>query len=167
MRSPKSTQLAIGPQGAHYADRDFLWRISSAQVALDHSVFTHLPDYHRFLTVLEGELELQIGSGPKLPLPPLSICQFDGGVPVESWGRCKDLNLMLRKGACTGSMEVLRLPAGSSVLPPDWDILGLYCVQGGTSWLRSGELGLLQEPTPCRLAPAESSVFLAMKIRLL
>ena len=137
-----TTQLAIGPQGAHYADRDFLWRISSAQVALDHSVFTHLPDYHRFLTVLEGELELQIGSGPKLPLPPLSICQFDGGVPVESWGRCKDLNLMLRKGACTGSMEVLRLPAGSSVLPPDWDILGLYCVQGGTSWLRSGELGL-------------------------
>ena len=84
---------------------------------LDHSVFTHLPDYHRFLTVLEGELELQIGSGPKLPLP-LSLCQFDGGVPVESWGRCKDLNLMLRKGACTGSMEVLRLPAGSSVLPP-------------------------------------------------
>ena len=87
-----TTQLAIGPQGAHYADRDFLWRISSAQVALDHSVFTHLPDYHRFLTVLEGELELQIGSGPKLPLPPLSICQFDGGVPVETqdvpiWGQ--------------------------------------------------------------------------------
>ena len=89
-----TTQLAIGPQGTHYADRDFLWRISSAQVELDHSVFTHLPDYHRFLTVLEGELELQIGSGPKLPLPPLSLCQFDGGVPVESWGRCKDLNLM-------------------------------------------------------------------------
>ena len=60
-----TTQLAIGPQGTHYADRDFLWRISSAQVALDHSVFTHLPDYHRFLTDLEGELELQIASGPK------------------------------------------------------------------------------------------------------
>ena len=37
-----TTQLAIGPQGTHYADRDFLWRISSAQVELDHSVFTHL-----------------------------------------------------------------------------------------------------------------------------
>lgn len=162
-----TTQLAIGPQGAHYADRDFLWRISSAQVELEHSVFTNLPDYHRFLTVLEGELELQIGSSPKSPLPPLTICQFDGGVPVESWGRCKDLNLMLRKGACTGSMEVLRLPAGSSVLSPDWDALGLYCLHGGTSWLQSGELGLLQEPTPCCLTLTEPSVFLAMKIRLL
>lgn len=163
-----TTQLAIGPQGTHYADRDFLWRISSAQVELEHSVFTNLPDYHRFLTVLEGNLELQIGHSPKSALPPLSICEFDGGTPVESWGRCKDLNLMLRKGACTGSMEVLRLPAGPSpTMQADWDILGLYCVQGGTSWLRSGEFGLLPEPASCSLTLTEPSIFLTMKIQLL
>lgn len=34
------------------------------------SLRVHAPaGYHRFLTVLEGELELQIGSGPKLPAP--------------------------------------------------------------------------------------------------
>ena len=37
-----TTQLAIGPAGAQYPNRDFLWRISSAQVELEHSVFTNL-----------------------------------------------------------------------------------------------------------------------------
>ena len=123
-----TTQLAIGPAGAQYPNRDFLWRISSAQVELEHSVFTNLPDYHRFLTVLDGRLELQIGSAPRAVLSPWTVCEFDGRTPVESWGRCTDLNLMLRKGACTGAMEVLRLSAGqSSLVQPDWDILGLYC----------------------------------------
>ena len=32
-----TTQLAIAPEGAVYADRDFLWRLSSAKVELEHS----------------------------------------------------------------------------------------------------------------------------------
>ena len=163
-----TTQLAIGPAGAQYPNRDFLWRISSAQVELEHSVFTNLPDYHRFLTVLDGRLELQIGSAPRAVLSPWTVCEFDGRTPVESWGRCTDLNLMLRKGACTGAMEVLRLSAGqSSLVQPDWDILGLFCVQGGVSWLKCGQFGLLREATAFHLEPAEDSVFLAMKTRLL
>ena len=55
-----TTQLAIAPEGAVYADRDFLWRLSSATVELDHSDFTPLPDYNRFLSVLEGEIQLKI-----------------------------------------------------------------------------------------------------------
>ena len=42
-----TTQLAIAPEGAVYADRKFLWRLSSAQVELEHSDFTPLPDYDR------------------------------------------------------------------------------------------------------------------------
>ena len=34
-----TTQLAIAPKGAVYADRDFLWRLSSATVELDESDF--------------------------------------------------------------------------------------------------------------------------------
>ena len=32
-----TTQMAIAPEGAVYADRDFLWRFSSAKVELEHS----------------------------------------------------------------------------------------------------------------------------------
>ena len=35
-----TTQLAIAPEGAVYGDRNFLWRLSSATVELDHSDFT-------------------------------------------------------------------------------------------------------------------------------
>ena len=33
----KTIQIAISPEGAAYADRDFLWRVSSATVELDES----------------------------------------------------------------------------------------------------------------------------------
>ena len=49
-----TTQMAIAPEGAVYADRDFLWRFSSAKVELEHSDFTPLPDYVRLIAVLHG-----------------------------------------------------------------------------------------------------------------
>lgn len=134
-----TTQLAIAPEGAVYADRDFLWRLSSAGVELEHSDFTPLPDYNRLISILEGELELKIGEGERFPLRPLQLKAFDGGVPVESWGRCTDFNLMVRKGAAQAAAQALRLEAGSALF---WDApevapetfphltLALYCAQG-------------------------------------
>ena len=95
-----TTQLAIAPEGAQYSDRDFLWRISSAKVELEHSDFTPLPDYDRFLAVLAGDLTLKVGNEACAPLPRLTVRYFDGGVPTQSWGKCTDFNLML--GLCVG-----------------------------------------------------------------
>ena len=61
-----TTQLAIAPEGAVYADRDFLWRLSSAGVDLPHSDFTPLPDYNRLISILRGEMSI-VGNRP-LPL---------------------------------------------------------------------------------------------------
>ena len=58
----KTRQIFIYPPGAQYADRDFIFRVSSATVELDESDFTPLPDYRRFLSVLEGSVTLLIGS---------------------------------------------------------------------------------------------------------
>lgn len=66
-----TTQIAIAPQGALYADRDFLWRLSSATVDLDESDFTPLPDYHRLIAPLRGEMELTHDGGPSSPWPPI------------------------------------------------------------------------------------------------
>ena len=110
-----TTQLAISPEGAVYANRDFLWRLSSATVELEHSDFTPLPGYHRFLAVLEGKIRLKIDANEPFELAPGRVAEFDGGVPVESWGQCVDFNLMVRKGKGLGAVAVLLGPrAGRS-----------------------------------------------------
>lgn len=153
-----TTQLAIAPEGAQYADRDFLWRISSAEVELEHSDFTPLPDYDRFLTVLSGDLTLKVGSEERSPLPRLTVRTFDGGVPTQSWGKCTDFNLMLRKGRCIGTVRPMILPAGGfeTLLPESCGdytdtAVALFCVSGALTLpetkftARSGELLLCRK----------------------
>ena len=109
-----TTQVAIAPEGAVYADRDFLWRISSASVDLDESDFTALPDYHRWISTLKGGMTLSHEGGEKIVLAPYEVHQFDGGVDTHSWGRCTDFNLMLRKGKCQGVVRSAKIAAGQN-----------------------------------------------------
>lgn len=128
-----TTQLAIAPEGAVYADRDFFWRLSSATVELEHSDFTPLPDYDRLLAVLEGEIKLKIGQDEPFALAPGRVAAFDGGVPVESWGRCVDFNLMVRKGKGRGFVSELRREVTyEATIQPGARTRGLaiYCVSG-------------------------------------
>ena len=110
-----TTQLAIEPQESVYANRDFLWRFSSAKVILEHSDFTPLPDYNRLIATVKGGLDMKVGDEARFSLAPYQIYSFDGAVSVESWGCCTDFNLMLRKGQCQGTLQALTLSAGSAV----------------------------------------------------
>lgn len=139
-----TTQIAIAPPGASYGDRDFLWRVSSAVVEDERSTFTPLPDYHRWLLLLEGSLRLTHGGEPPLYLEPFQAHEFDGGAPTESVGLCRDFNLMLRKGECRGALRPLRFSsAGEEVLrcgtPGDCLALLLYCARGGGTVSWTGE----------------------------
>ena len=125
-----TTQLAIAPEGAVYADRKFLWRLSSAQVELEHSDFTPLPDYDRLISVLKGELELKIGQGERGALEACTVRGFDGGVPVESWGRCVDFNLKLPVGGSGARASEISKPHACAVLRG-----------GGSDSLRCGSPG--------------------------
>ena len=134
-----TTQLAIAPEGAVYADRDFLWRLSSAGVELEHSDFTALPDYNRLIATLKGGLDMKVGEGERFSLVPYQVYSFDGGVPVESWGQCTDFNLMLRKGQCQGVLQALELKTGAALewtapvpAPQEFSgrTLALYCGEG-------------------------------------
>lgn len=125
-------QIAIGPEHAVYAERNFLWRISSASVELEESDFTPLPAYERYISVLNGRMELNHESGEAKILMPGEIYKFDGGRHTHSKGTCTDFNLMLRKGACTGSLARLLLAEGEERgLPaaPGEQIL-LFCTEG-------------------------------------
>lgn len=107
-------QIAIAPPCAMYADRDFLWRVSSASGESEVSDFTVLPDYHRWITPLTGRMELSHGGGERIVLTPYEVYQFDGAAATRSQGRYTDFNLMLRKGRTDGLMYSLHLSAGSA-----------------------------------------------------
>lgn len=103
-----TTQLAIYPEGSSYADRNFIFRLSSATVDTERSEFTHLPDYDRWLMIFEGSARLVHSSEKEVTLNPYDCDAFDGGISTVSFGRVTDYNLMLRKGG-TGSMKAIDL----------------------------------------------------------
>ena len=103
-----TTQLAIYPPDASYADRNFIFRLSSATVDTEQSEFTHLPDYDRWLMIFEGRARLVHDSEKEVTLNPYECDAFDGGISTVSFGRVTDYNLMLRKGG-TGYMKAIGL----------------------------------------------------------
>lgn len=126
-----TTQLAIAPAGALYADRNFIWRVSSATVEMESTDFTLLPNYNRWITVLEGEVRLCHGEGEEIPLSPYKIYAFDGGAATSSRGKCTDFNLMTRKDICEGSLETAYLDGVErKFLPRQNAVLLAYCAQG-------------------------------------
>ena len=157
-----TTQLAIMPPDAVYAERDFLWRVSSAVVELTESDFTPLPDYDRILMILNGELTLSHDGGEEYTLRALEQTSFDGASHTFSRGQVTDFNLMMRKGRCTGRVEV-RGPKGDcgygEVLSEEYDTHLFYCVSGkmkanvGSAWfdLSQGDALLLEgnDPVTC------------------
>lgn len=126
----KTHQIYIHPPGAWCADRDFIFRVSSAAVELDESDFTPLPDYRRYLSVLEGNVTLPIGEHKPLVLLPHEIAAFDCADKIRSQGRYTDFNLMLRKGACDGRLYALHLARKASEPLPENGMMILYCARG-------------------------------------
>ncbi|MBR3705024.1 MAG: HutD family protein [Oscillospiraceae bacterium] len=128
-----TTQLAIYPAQAVYAERDFIWRLSSAVVELPESDFTPLPDYDRILMILNGELTLSHDGGEEYTLCALEQTSFDGASHTFSRGQVTDFNLMMRKGRCTGRVGV-RGPKSNcgygEVLSEEYDTRLFYCVSG-------------------------------------
>ena len=173
-----TTQIAIAPPGAVYGDRDFLWRLSSATVDLDESDFTPLPDYHRLIAPLRGEMILSHDGGAPIVLEPCQVHAFDGGAATHSKGRCVDFNLMLRKGACQGRIYPIRLSAGESwefSVPRGTEDLLLYCVEGSGRLsagaehvsVLAGETARAQKPDGAALVlkSEEAALFFAAEIR--
>lgn len=107
-----TTELAIWPRGADYASRGFEWRISTARVELEESVFTALPGVSRWLMMLDGEIHLTHEGIRELDMKPFApTAQFDGAWKTKSKGRCVDFNLMTKEGY-TGGLGYV--PAGAA-----------------------------------------------------
>lgn len=145
-----TTELAIAPRGSIYAERNFLWRLSSATVDVEESNFTALPDYNRIIMTLQGGIRLRHNGGEWISLPEFETHDFDGGDETVSVGKVVDFNLMLRKGKCEGFVLPLLLKEGEAAALseqlmkaiPEAEELLLHCPRGvveiaasdGASW---------------------------------
>lgn len=109
-----TNEIYIYPKDSHYKSLNFSWRISSATVELEHSIFTILPKIYRYITTLEGSMDLCHDKGPLIHLDPFEVHGFSGEVNTESFGKVTDFNLMIGP-ECDGIMNNLKLTDGSSL----------------------------------------------------
>ncbi|MFK2825979.1 HutD family protein [Bacillus sp. B190/17] len=103
-----TTQLAIYPEHADYSKRDFKWRMSSAMVEVEESVFTPLPGIWRLIMVVDGEMTLEHEGHHRIHLKPYEQDSFSGGWTTRSAGKVRDFNLMLAEG-CSGELKAMNI----------------------------------------------------------
>ena len=98
-----TTELFISPLKSSYAERNFDFRISTATVEAEETVFTSLPTIKRTLMVLDGKMTLEHENQHQSNLGKFDIDRFDGEWKTKSIGKCSDFNLMTR-GNTDGDM---------------------------------------------------------------
>lgn len=99
-----TTELLIYPYEAKYAERNFKWRLSSAKVIDEESVFTHLPGIARIIMSIDGNLTLHHEGHYEKDLKPFEQDNFMGDWNTKSFGKVTDFNLMMALG-CQGKIE--------------------------------------------------------------
>lgn len=134
-----TTELLIFPPAAEYAKRNFKWRLSSAKVKDEESVFTHLPGISRIIMILKGKLLLQHEAHYSIELKPFEQDCFSGDWTTKSFGRVTDFNLMMAEG-CSGNVEAIRIEKSKAIdlVLENAKVNGestdtaeiLYCVEG-------------------------------------
>lgn len=135
----KSTQLYIYPPGSDYARRDFLFRLSTATVEVEESVFTSLPGFTRVLMVLEGELTISHTRHYQKGLRRFEQDEFDGGWETKAWGMVKDFNLILASQA-KGSLHHRFLKEGEKFSPDFEAFAFIYVYEGALKITTDREL---------------------------
>ncbi|WP_081825660.1 HutD/Ves family protein [Bacillus sp. UNC41MFS5] len=127
----KTTQLAIYPEDADYSKRNFQWRISTADVEVEESLFTHLPGIQRVIMIIDGEMYLEHEGKHSVVLKPFEQDRFDGGWTTRSKGMVKDFNLMLSEG-CDGGLTCIQFNKDIQDLMVDatGTTEVFYCVEG-------------------------------------
>jgi environmental stress-induced protein Ves len=135
--SGTSTEIFIHPSNGSFAERDFLFRISTATVEAEESTFTFFEGITRHLMILKGELELIHEGRYTKHMKPYEQDTFSGEWSTRSKGKVTDFNLMLKDGA-KGSLEHQHMEAGiSSEFTAETDYSFIYFASG-TATLSNG-----------------------------
>lgn len=132
----KTIEIAASPPAAGLGDFD--WRISTASVAVP-GCFSHFDGVDRTLAVIEGRLELAFdGQAGSIELNAVSRPHtFPGdtgcfGMPID--GIVIDLNVMVRRGRWTGTIERIASPGTVSIVVPSQCAIILFVAGGSLGW---------------------------------
>ncbi len=113
----RTTEIAMHPPGTDYAG--FAWRVSVADVARD-GPFSVFEGVDRILVLLQGAgLRLAREGGALEIRAPYEPVRFAGDIAYEGSlyaGPVRDFNLMIRRRAARGDIDVVREQAGT--VPP-------------------------------------------------
>lgn len=127
-----TTELFISPLTAVYKKLDFNFRLSTATVEVETSVFTPLEAVSRTLMVLEGKMKLVHEGHHTSELTKNQVDRFEGSWKTTSFGTCTDFNLMTRghtKGDQVGFV-VKQDQHRDYVLKDAWDWFFAYAHTG-------------------------------------
>lgn len=164
-------QLAIFPENRVFDNRDFGWRLSTAEVEREETEFTHFPLYDRILMVLEGEVILSFEGERVSRLRRLEQDRFGGEVKTRSFGLIRDFNLIYRKGGdayleAQELVEEARPLAEETHLSDEYAMESrfFYCFNGYSVVLINGKERVLKEGDTLVVhgKPEEKAVFQAM-----
>jgi len=109
-----TTEIYLYPEDGDYSRRQFDYRISTATIEAEESVFTVLPGIERVILSLENKMVLLHGE-EKVVLSPYEPYLFPGNRNTRSRGINRDFNLMMNHGK-HGNVEILTISPETSII---------------------------------------------------
>jgi uncharacterized protein len=152
-----TTQLLIYPESAQYQERNFLWRLSSARVEDEESVFTSLPGFARILMVIDGELRIEHEGKHSAYLKPLEQDAFMGDWNTRSFGIVTDFNLMMTK-ECSGRVDAISIKKEETAEVPMYALKEEYTQVSNIFYAASGDFVLKIDKTKCTISILEGDL---------
>ncbi|MDQ8013541.1 MAG: HutD family protein [Flavobacterium nitrogenifigens] len=98
-------EYMIYPKTANYADRDFAFRISSATIEQVPSEFTKFKGYHRYLVMLDNDLDVEVNKEKKA-YEKYEIMEFNSDDEVTSFTKGTDFNWMVSEKISHHKLEI-------------------------------------------------------------
>jgi len=169
--SGTSTEIFIYPADGSFADRNFLFRISTATVEAEESTFTFFEGITRHLMILKGELELIHEGRYTRHLKPFDQDTFSGEWSTRSKGRVTDFNLMLKAGA-TGSLTHHHLEKGRNwPVAADADYFFIFLAAGNATLpegagLQPGDMIQIDRDAAINITAADACDLVVISVRL-
>jgi environmental stress-induced protein Ves len=99
-------EYMIYPKTANYADRDFLFRISSATIEQVPSEFTQFKGYYRYLVMLDNALHIEVNKEKKV-YEKYEIMEFNSNDEVTSYTKGTDFNWMVAEKIARHKLEIV------------------------------------------------------------
>jgi len=117
-------EIAASPEHAGLSDFD--WRVSMAVVEAA-GPFSVFPGVDRLMLILEGRLELEIAGAERLFIDETApAAEFPGDAVVTALAPAApvtDINVMVRRGRFTASVERRRIEGGAAVVCQDMTLV--------------------------------------------